>query len=325
MTDIEVVKYSSDRKQEWNSFVGSSKNGTFLFDRDFMEYHADKFIDNSLMFYEGGKLLALFPANIVDDVVYSHQGLSYGGLILSSEIKYQKTILVFKSLLIELYKNNIFTLEIKEIPSIYSVFPSDEILHLLFLCKAELTRRDGLAVVEMQNELMFSKNRKRGVKKGIKSELEVKEVGDFCEFWNEILMPNLKTKYGVGPVHTLEEITLLKNRFPEKIRQFNVYKNGVVIGGTTVFDTLTVAHSQYISMRVNETETGGLDFLYNHILKKIFTGKKYFSFGICNEDQGKKVNIGLQSWKEGFGARMVSQDFYRVKTINYNLLNDVMI
>ena len=324
-SSVKVVKYSSDKKEDWNRFVANSKNGTFLFYRDFIEYHSDRFLDYSLMVYQEKKLVALFPANIVDKTVYSHQGLSYGGLILSVNEKYHRIIFIFKELLKFIYKQNVFEIEIKETPSIYNIYPSDEILHLMFLCKAELIRRDGLSVLDMKNNLFFSRDRKAGVKRGIKNKLEVKEVFEFGEFWNNVLIPNLEVKHGVKPVHTLNEITLLKQRFPKNIRQFNVYKEGNVVAGTTIFESSKVAHSQYISGDENKNEIGSLDFLHDYILNQVFKNKDYFDFGISNEEDGMRVNTGLQYWKESFGARMVTQDFYRISTINYKLLNDVLL
>lgn len=323
--NIRVVKYTSDKKEAWNAYVKASKNGTFLFDRDFMEYHADRFVDFSLMVYENEKIVALFPANRNEEVVCSHQGLSYGGLILSAKEKYKSCVFIFRALLCFLEQQGVKTVEIKEIPSIYALFPSDEILHLLFLCKAELYRRDGLSVIEMKNDLMFGKSRKSEVKKGIKNKLNVKEVGAFDTFWNEILIPNLRKKHNAKPVHSLEEITLLKERFPKNIRQFNVYKDEVIVAGTTIFESKRVAHSQYISKNSENNDLGSLDFLHDYMLKNVFQEKDYFDFGISNEAQGTKVNSGLQFWKESFGARMVTQDFYRVKTSNYKLLNEVLL
>ena len=80
---IHIVRYTADKKAEWDSFVRESKNGTFLFMRDYMEYHADRFDDYSLMYYKGDKLLSLLPANRKGETLWSHQGLTYGGLVLN--------------------------------------------------------------------------------------------------------------------------------------------------------------------------------------------------------------------------------------------------
>lgn len=325
LENIEVVPYTSDKKDEWNAFVAASKNGTFLFDRNFMDYHSDRFIDASLMVYLNEKLVALFPANVKDEMVFSHQGLTYGGLILSKNEKYQTTILVFQAVLRHYLAQGIKNLQLKEIPNMYTSYPSDEMLHLLFLCNAKLIRRDGLSVIDLQNDFFFSRDRKAGVKRGLKNGLQVKEESNFDAFWNEILIPNLEQKHGAKPVHTLEEINLLKSKFPKKIRQFNVYKEDEIVAGTTIFETKKVAHSQYISGNSLKNELGSLDFLHDYILKEVFKDKDYFDFGISNEEAGRKVNTGLQYWKESFGARMITQDFYSVATENYKRLNDVLL
>ena len=48
---MDIRRYTPEKADEWNRFVAQSKNGTFLFDRRYMDYHADRFQDHSLMFY----------------------------------------------------------------------------------------------------------------------------------------------------------------------------------------------------------------------------------------------------------------------------------
>ena len=128
---------------------------------------------------------------------------------------------------------------------------------------------------------------------------------------------------GYRPVHTLSEITKLKNLFPHNIRQFNVYNNEELLGGTTVFVNKKVVHSQYISGNEMKNVSGSLDFLHNHLIKEVFKEYHYHDFGICNEYDGRKINKGLLFWKESFGAKTVIQNFYEVETINYSLLETV--
>ena len=81
---MELIPYNSSLKEEWNSTVEMSKNGTFLFNRSFMEYHSDRFEDCSLMFFDKKRCIACLPANIdrAGQTVYSHQGLTYGGFVM---------------------------------------------------------------------------------------------------------------------------------------------------------------------------------------------------------------------------------------------------
>lgn len=94
-----IKKYTSSQKASWDTFLKQSKNATFLFQRGFMEYHQDRFHDYSLMIYKDEKLIALLPANKVEDSIFSHQGFSYGGLLSSSDLKFRDTLNVFKSIL----------------------------------------------------------------------------------------------------------------------------------------------------------------------------------------------------------------------------------
>lgn len=325
MKKYTVKSYQETDYEKWNDFIGHAKNATFLFHRDFMEYHKDRFEDFSLLVYENEKLVSVLPANKVNDVVYSHQGLTYGGLVYDEKTKLVSIIEILKSVLIFLNENTIVKLHLKTLPSIYHLKPAEEIQYALFLAEAKLVRRDSLAVLDLSQENKISKIRKRGIQKAVFNDLRIKEEDDFEGFWNQILIPNLDKRHKAKPVHTLEEINVLKGVFPENIRQFNVYQNNEIVAGTTVFESNNVAHCQYISKNENEDNLGSLDFLFEFLIKEVFAEKRFFDFGISNENQGKKLNEGLSYWKESFGASTVIHDFYEVETMNHDLLNNVLL
>lgn len=325
MKKYTVKQYQENDYESWNAFIGKAKNATFLFHRDFMEYHKDRLQDYSLIVLDKEKWVAVLPANVVGNEVFSHQGLTYGGLVYNEKVKLASIIEIFKSILYFLNDSNIEKLQLKLLPSIYHQKPAEELNYALFLAKAQLIRRDSLAVMDLSKSYSLSKIRKRGVKNGIKNGLIINEVGDFGDFWNEILIPNLAHKHQAKPVHNLEEITRLKAFLPDNIRQFNVYENKVIVAGTTIFETENVAHCQYISGREDKNELGGIDFLFHHLIKEVYKNKCFFDFGISNENQGRSLNDGLSYWKESFGASTIVQDFYEVKTSNYDLLDTVLI
>ena len=153
----------------------------------------------------------------------------------------------------------------------------------------------------------------------------IKEVNDFDDFWNLLLIPNLKLKHNVTPVHSIKEISLLKNKFNNNIRQFNVYYENDLVAGATIFETKTTAHVQYISSNNTKNELGSLDFLFNYLIKNTFSDKLFFDFGNSNEENGQKLNKGLLYWKEGFGAKYISQDFYKIETLNFNNLDNLFV
>ncbi|VAV85146.1 FIG00938448: hypothetical protein, partial [hydrothermal vent metagenome] len=262
-----------------------------MFYRDFVEYHQDRFEDYSLLVYKDKTLIAVVPANKVEHTVYSHQGLTYGGLVLSDDIAFNDVLKSYQSILEFLNSKNIVTFEIKLLPKIYHTLPSDEIDYVLFKTKATLIRSDITSVIDVKYKLEIqSSNRKRGLKKAKIQNLVVTEVSNFQDFWKDILTPNLRATHQVIPVHSLEEITQLKTRFPNNIRQFNVYKDDKIVAGATIFETKHVAHVQYISANNERQELGSLDLLFDVLINDIFKTKKYFDFGISNENQGQNIN-----------------------------------
>ncbi len=287
-----------------------------------MDYHKHKFTDHSLMIREdSNNILALLPANITrDDVLISHEGLTYGGLVIPREAKLINTITYFSILLRFLHESGIKTLVYKEIPAFYNNIPSDEQQYVFFLLNAKLIRRDAASTIKTDVEIPYQKRRVKSIKKARELGVKVKEDNNFEEFWNKILIPNLLEKHGIAPVHSLKEITGLHEKFPDKIKQFNVYLDGEIMGGTTIFEMPDVAHSQYFSGNAEGKRNGSLDLLCEILIKEIYAKKSIFDFGISNENNGRTLNKGLLEWKEGLGARTYSQNFYEIKTQNYTSL-----
>ncbi len=325
MKNYSIRRYTLEDYAIWNNFVSGAKNATFLFHRDFMEYHFDRFQDFSLLVFEGEELVSILPANRVGDTVFSHQGLTYGGFIFDSKIKLGEVIAITKTVLAFLHSADITTFQIKLIPSIYNAFFSEEIEYAMFLAKAKLIRRDCLSVLNLTKPFLITKSRRENIKRGEKNNLVIKEELRFDLFWNEILNPNLANKYNAVPVHTIEEISKLQQKFPKNIRHFNVYAADKIVAGTTVFITNTVVHPQYISGNEQKNELGSLDFLYNHLITEVFKDKNFFDFGPSHEENGKKINEGILFWKESFGAKTTVQDYYEVQTANYTLLENVLV
>ncbi|MEK8181055.1 GNAT family N-acetyltransferase [Flavobacterium buctense] len=325
MKNYTVRRYQSADFLLWNAFISTAKNATFLFHRDFMEYHSDRFEDYSLLVFEGQKLVAVIPVNTKENKLFSHQGLTYGGFVFGEKIKLGEVITIAKSVFKFLHQNQFESFQLKLIPNIYNSFFSEEIEYVLFLLEAQLIRRDCLSVIDLQQPFSFKKNRKKCIHRAQKHHLIIKEETNFEQFWTEILIPNLDKKHQSKPVHTYQEIINLQEKFPNNIRHFNVYYNDKIVAGTTVFVTDNVAHPQYISGNEQKNELGSLDFLYHHLITEVFKDKIYFDFGPSHEENGKKINEGILFWKESFGAKTTVQDYYEVITANYTLLENVLV
>lgn len=325
MNNYTLKRYCQNDYSSWNAFVQKATNATFQYHRDFMEYHKDRFTDYSLMIYKGNVLVALLPANCLNNCLYSHQGLSSGGLVYGDKLKLAEVILIFKALLQFLNQNSISKIQLRILPVIYHKKPAQELEYALFLAEGQLIRRDSLSVVDLYKPFKMAKGREEGIKRGIKNSLEIIETEELQGFWEQLLIPNLFRKYGVRPVHSLEEIQSLKRRFPNHIRQFNVFDKGRLVAGTTLFESQQLIHCQYISADDSKNQSGSLDFLFYYLLSEVFKDKNYFCFGSSNGNQGKMLNIGLSFWKQSFGAGTFVQDTYEVDTANFSKLEEVFL
>ena len=321
MSNYRVEKYTKENRLAWDTFISGAKNATFLFARDFMEYHSDRFTDYSLLVYKDDLLYAVLPANIVGDKLYSHKGLTYGSLVLSKSAKLLYTFEAFKALLAFLNAKAISTLELRNIPTFYNTMPSDELSYFLFKANATLIKRDALMVIDTSTKIKFQKNRREGINKAKRNGLTIAVDDNFEGFWNEILIPNLQKKHGVAPVHSLEEIQLLAAKFPDHIKQVNVYKDNVIVAGTTLFLTKTTIHPQYVSGNSDKNAFGSLDLAYDYIINHFDSSKRYFDLNISSEENGTALNSGLIFWKESCGARTYVADNYLIDTACYKTLD----
>lgn len=257
--------------------------------------------------------------------MFSHQGLTYGGFVFEAKIKLGQVLTIVKEVLSFLAENEIQTLKLKLIPNIYNAFFSEEIEYALFLTEATLYRRDCLSVLDLNKDYKISKSRKKSINRGKKNELEIREESNFKLFWEEILIPNLDKKHNAKPVHSVEEIKYLHQKFPNNIRHFNIYSNDRIVAGTTIFVTDNVAHPQYISGNSQKNELGSIDYLYHHLITEVFNDKHYFDFGPSHENNGTQINQGILFWKESFGAKTTVQDWYEVETKSFSKLENILI
>ena len=307
---FEIVRYTSAHHDEWNKFVAASKNGTFLFDRRFMDYHADRFEDCSLMIYRRGVLYALLPANIKGEVLTSHGGLTYGGLVMSDKCTAKGVQEAFEAINDYLRVIAVRKVVYKAIPWIYHQQPAEEDLFALTsVCFARLIIRDISSAIISERCLPFTESRRSGIRKAQRKGLQVRESTDFAAFW-QVLNANLTKKYGVRPVHSAEELILLNSRFPDKIRLFMVFDGEQVLGGTVLFLTPQVLHTQYISATAEGKACGAIDLLFDELLHKVFATYRYIDFGKSTSNDSADLNAQLIFQKEGFGARAVCYDTY---------------
>ncbi len=326
---MRILPYSINKKEIWNKFVEESKQGTFLLNRNFMDYHADRFFDCSLLVYKDDadegvdnddSLVAIFPANWCEEekTVYSHRGLTYGGLLTKTDTTQCEVLQIMQKIL--LYFEHYLgakTLVYKAIPYVYSRVPSQEDLYALFRAGAQLRSRCVATVVSVENPLNMRTLRMRQAKKALEYGFYIERIKDedeegLREYW-AVLEDVLQEYHQTRPVHSVEEISLLMHRFPKEIKLYVVKnKDARIVSGVVVFETDTVAHIQYIASAMEGRKYGALDLLFRHLCGEKYKDKEYIDFGISTEREGHYLNEGLIFQKEGFGGRAVCYDTYHI-------------
>lgn len=314
VSGLTVTAYAEHYKSRWDEFLGRSKNGTFLFRRDYMEYHSDRYPDGSLIaLNENGTVKALLPATRLDDQLVSHEGLTYGGWVTDQSMTVQGMLELFEASKRHLVESGVATFIYKSIPHIYHRTPAEEDLYALLAHGAELYRRDALSVLSYAAESEWEERLRWRMRKGGKAGragFEVRRSEDYDRFWH-LLAANLERRHGIRPVHSLEEIQLLAGRFPDQIQLFGMYRGNAFEAGVIVYLTDTVCHAQYSVSSDEGREVRALDFVFAHIINAFRGQVRYFDFGISSERDGS-LNRGLLEYKQRFGARTVVHDFYRL-------------
>jgi hypothetical protein len=313
LTPVRVLPYHDAQKAVWDDFVRRSRNGTFLFQRDYMDYHRDRFPDASRVLEHDGELVALFPATRKADVVSSHDGLTYGGLVADQGWKTPLAVASLHALCRAYADDGVKLLRYKTIPWFYHRAPTEEDRYGLFLAGAAVVRRDVTSVVDTRFVLPFQQRRERCVRKAARAGVVARLSDDLAAYWR-LLSDTLQARHDRKPVHTLEEIARLQALFPQQIRLFAAYEGdhegGEMRAGVLVYETDTTAHAQYIACDERGREIGALDLLFCELLARVFRDKPYFDFGISTVDDGRTLQRGLVDQKEGFGARTVAHDHY---------------
>lgn len=314
---IKIRRYDaeSDRAM-WDEIVKNSCNSTFLSHRGYMDYHCDRFCDHSLMAERGGRIVALLPANEIREegtiTLHSHGGLTYGGWVKGpAYVDVRDMLEIFAALEKYCRQTGISVIDYKPLPEIYCSRPSADDRYALFRVGATLTECNISCAINLQNDPGFNKQQRRNLKRGLSSGAEIVEMADAREF-HALLTSCLRERHGVNPVHSLDELELLKSRFPENIRIFAALIDGTAHAGVCVFDTGNVAHAQYICSDEEGRVEGMLTMLFHRLINDTFASRAYFDFGISNEDHGRYLNEGLCRQKSSLGGSGVAYERYLI-------------
>jgi hypothetical protein len=308
MRMLTVRPYAKADANAWDTLVERSRNGNLLHRRGFMDYHADRFVDRSLIVERNGEIVAVFPANIQDNLVTSHGGLTYAGLITTHVLRAESTLAVFEQIGNHYRELGVERIVYKAVPHVFHAYPAEEDLYALHRLGAQLKRRDLSSVISLQETFHFTQGRKHSIDKARKVGIRWQAGTDPAAF--HALLSEVLRKHDVLPNHNLQELRLLQARFPQQIVLHEACREDALLAGVLVYDFGRVVHTQYMAASEEGRRLDALSLLLSELIGGIYADRAYFSFGISTEREGRVLNSGLVAQKEYFGARAVVHDFY---------------
>ena len=311
---INIKRYEINDTDIWNNFNKQSKTPLFMFDRGYMDYHKDRFIDHSLLFYDDNNLIALLPLCEKGNSLYSHGGLTYGGFITNSSMKQKNMMECFDALLLYASHKNFSSIEYKKVPHIYQLQCDEEDKYCLFRNNAIVSKIEPSSCLRLDNPIKMSKGRKSQISRAKREGVVVEECFEKHDYNRFINLENevLSCFHNTRAVHSGEELFYLYRNFPNNIHLFCAKYNNEMISGIVLYEYENVIHTQYMAADVIARKIGALDLIIFLIIEKYKNTKQWLDFGISTERAGKYLNEGLIFQKESFGGRTCSYETWEI-------------
>ena len=319
-TDVLVEEYTPDQFDVWESFIDESVNGTIFHRQKFIGYHpADRFQDNSLLFYYKKRLIAVFPACVIErngkTVLKSHAGTSYGGPVFNEKQSLRRVYSVMEALDEYAREKGFDQIEMRTSPKIFYKSFLDQLeftLSGLGYCREaeELVTFYRMADYAYNEDILeFAKSFPTTCRKEIRKSAEhitakIVETEEEVNRFHEILSDNLSSKYNKQPTHTLDELKTLLRLFPGEIFILGIYHGDRLVGGYTVITINEKGlHIFYAAMDYDYQIYRPLNLGLARLIQ-IGTERnmEVLNYGISTEDGGKYINWGLLRFKEDFGG-----------------------
>jgi hypothetical protein len=313
-----IIHYDETQSAWWDAFVEGADNGTMFHLRRFLGYHPpERFKDNSLIFEQKGKPVAIMPAIDIsidkEKILYSHRGASYGGIVYA-DLGIERAFALIEQLKSYASENGFNRIVVTTPPIVYQKTYSNYIDFAMLQNGFRYVKREISSVVKLPGIdtdplTLFKSEARTATRKSVKTGVDIRRTDDY-EAYYQILSQNLMLRHNVRPTHTLAELKSLVDLFPERIHLWGAYLNGKMIAGVVNFlVTPHVALAFYISDDKAYQEYRSVNQLFYEIFKWCSDNSyQYYDFGIFTVNMNP--NWGLGKFKESFGARGLFRDTF---------------
>ncbi len=320
--NLTLVPYTEQWKDKWDSFVKTSRSGTIFHTRQFFAYHpSDRFKDASILFLDGEKIVGLLPAAEKDNVLVSHPGASYGGLVTAMDTSVTDTGAMLSALVAYAKEKKFAGISLLRLPpaSLHKMYAEDQ-QYWAYQLGFQLTRCEMDGAIDLTGlkaetilDSLTGKCRNM-VRQAERAGIEVRLSNDFDAFW-PILEGVLTGRHGTKPTHNVTEIKKLHELLPEGFRVLGAYQGKTMVGGIVLITIHDKAlYTLYMAQEYAVQKDHPMHLLLVEAIKLALKEKKrVLHLGVSTEDGGKKVNEGLFFFKESFGCRPVRRETWEIR------------
>jgi hypothetical protein len=292
---------------DWDAVTRKAVNGHFMFERNFMDYHADRFDDHSLLFYDDRvsddrEPIALLPAHRKGGDLISHEGLPFAGLLWTADVRMNAMTECVEALVEHMATHDFSRLFYAPVPAPYKRFHDDEDIYQIERAGAVLAGTKVGCSALIGSNPGISKNRReivnRGARRGLRFEKRIALADSY-----RIISTFLEERFQKRPVHTLAELELLTQRFPEEIRCDGVFHEDELVHAMITFHSETCVRAQYTGGTSRGHDLHAQDFAFVSLLEAPEMQGRWFDFGTSMNPETGDLQSKLHWYKETLGGR----------------------
>ena len=303
---IRARLYEPSDRGRWDEFVAQARTGHFMFSRDYLEYHGERFADASLLFHRDERLVAVLPAHRDGEALVSHAGLPFAGVLSAPRTRLETVSGIFDAIAATLAAEGLERLVYRAVPHPYHRVPAEEDLFELHRRGATLFDARPGSFIPLGAAPGFSRKRREALSRPRRAGVRVgpsKEIGAFMDLCAEFL----QRRHAAEPLHSREEMELLASRFPDAIRLYAAWAGESLLGGLVVYRSEPCSRVQHLAMTEEGIAVGAIDAVYDHVLHHVPDLGRFLDVGTSLDPTTGEVNSSLLFYKESLGASVVLQ------------------
>jgi hypothetical protein len=313
VSEVNVYKIDNEFALKWDAFISNSANETIFHSYRFLNYHGQRFANNShhIVFEKSGNILAVMPMAIFEEdgaqIAKSPYAASYGGIVTKYRPSYSDSKLLVESLIDYLKTNAITKLTITPPIHVCDASHSDTFLFAFLEQGFKIVNSDISSVIPLTDtdieRNVFTSRARNMARKAENNGVSITFRADIEPFW--MLMEKTFSKHGTNSTHNKKEWEWLCTNLPD-----DIWCDVAFIGDTPVAGVghvkinSRVDSSFYLCSDPEYQNTQALTYLvYNSVLQAKKSGFSFFDFGTSSVNMVARENIFR--FKESFGAEGV--------------------